>query len=88
MHPDILIEVVLWMVGGLLAALVTLIGWGIGAAQKKVDAIATQLEKINETLGSIERDLRGELAGLDRRVSQIQVAIKSLHPNFRGLDSQ
>lgn len=80
------ITVFLWIVGGLLSVLVLVVGWGVNQTQKKVEDIATKLGAINNTLIGIERDLRGELAGLDRRVSQIHTAMRSLHPDYRGLD--
>jgi hypothetical protein len=76
----------LWIIGGLLSTLVMIIGWGVSQMQKKVDSITIQLERMNSTLIGIERDLRGELAGLDRRVSQLQTAMKSLHPEYHGID--
>ena len=81
-------SIVLWMIGGLLGVLAAMFAWGVSQMQSKVDGVAKQLEKINATLIGIERDMRGELAGLDRRVSQLQIAIRSLHPEYHGLDSQ
>lgn len=80
------LSMALWIIGGLLSTLVLIIGWGVSQMQSKVDNIGTQLSRMNETLVGIERDLRGELAGLDRRVSQLHIAIKSLHPDYNGLD--
>ena len=88
MSPDVIAEIVLWTVGGLLTALMTLVAWGLSQMYQRVGDIADKLEMINSTLAGIEKDLRGELAGLDRRVSQLHTAIKSLHPEYHGLDGQ
>lgn len=50
---------------GLCATIAALIGW-IGSR------INVRLEKIGDTLAAIERDLRGELYGLDRRVTRLE----------------
>ena len=54
--------------GGLLAILILVLGW-IGTR------IHARLDEINKTLGSIERDLRGELTNLDRRVTKVEAHI-------------
>lgn len=38
----------------------------------KFDALTNEVKKGNETLNSIERDIRKEVGGLDRRVAQIE----------------
>ena len=50
---------------GLCTTIAALIGW-IGSR------INVRLEKIGDTLAAIERDLRGELYGLDRRVTRLE----------------
>ena len=50
---------------GLCATIAALIGW-IGSR------INVRLEKIGDTLAAIERDLRGELYGLDRRITRLE----------------
>lgn len=80
------LHMVMWIIGGLLSLLVLVVSWGVNQVQKKVEDIATKLGDINDTIGSIERDLRGNMAGLDRRVGQLQIALKSLHPEYHGLD--
>ena len=82
------IQIFLWVVGGLLSVLVMVVSWGVNLTQKKVEGIAEKLGEINLTLAGIERDLRGELAGLDRRVGQLQTAMRSLHPEYHALDGQ
>lgn len=53
------------LISGLLALLCVLIGW-IG------NRIHRRLDEISQTLVKIERDLRSELAGLDRRVTRLE----------------
>ena len=50
---------------GLCTTIAALIGW-IGSR------INVRLEKIGDTLAAIERDLRGELYGLDRRITRLE----------------
>ena len=88
MTPEMTLELVMWIIGGLLTTLIAVISWGVHSAQSKIASIADQLDRINVTLGSIERDLRGELAGLDRRVSILHTAMRSLHPEYKGLGEQ
>ncbi len=49
----------------LFVLLVATLGW-IG------NRVHAKLDEINNTLSSIERDLRKDLAGLDRRVSRLE----------------
>lgn len=57
---------------GLTATLATLVGW-IGSR------INVRLEKIADTLSAIERDLRGELFGLDRRITKLEAYHDETH---------
>jgi hypothetical protein len=88
MFQDAEITIILWVLGGLLCVIAALLAWGVHQMQNQVAEISERLSQINRTLGGIERDLRGELAGLDRRVSQLYTAVRSLHPDYHGLDGQ
>jgi hypothetical protein len=61
-----LIRGLLWAIGGLLGCLVLVIGW-IGAR------IHARLDSISQSLAAIERDLRSDLAVLDRRITLCEV---------------
>lgn len=63
--PSEISPVVMNFISALLALLCALIGW-IG------NRIHTRLDEISQTLVKIERDLRTELAGLDRRVTRLE----------------
>lgn len=64
------------LVGGLLALLILVLGW-IGMR------IHARLDEINQTLGSIERDLRGELTTLDRRITKVEAHIDNCPGNLQ-----
>ncbi len=53
------------VIGGLISVLIMIIGWS-------ANQINTRLTDINETLNSIERDLRKELHAIDSRLSVVE----------------
>jgi len=59
------LQLLLPIIGGLLGLLIIIIGW-IG------NKIHDRLDQINITLCGIERDLRCDLACLDRRITIIE----------------
>lgn len=65
-----LIKLLLGAVSGLLALLVVVVGW-IGAR------IHGRLDAISNSLSKIERDLRGDLALLDRRVTRAETLLEA-----------
>lgn len=69
-----LIGTLIQLIGGLIALLILVLGW-IGMR------IHARLDEINKTLGSIERDLRGELTNLDRRVTKVEAHIETCPGN-------
>lgn len=63
------IRVLLGVSGGLIGILTVVIGW-IGTR------IHARLDAISKSLTAIERDLRGDLSSLDRRVVKLEVESK------------
>jgi hypothetical protein len=61
-----IIKIFLTVTGGLLMLLTSVVGW-IGIR------IHARLDSISKSLASIERDLRGDLSNLDRRVVALEV---------------
>lgn len=53
------------VIGGLISVLIMIIGWS-------ANQINTRLTDINNTLNSIERDLRKELHAIDSRLSVVE----------------
>jgi hypothetical protein len=67
-------------IGGLIGLLTIVIGW-IGTR------IHTRLDDISKSLSGIEKDLRGDLSNLDRRVVAIETRHEiegtGLHPSHK-----
>lgn len=63
-----IVNVLVTVIGGLLVVLISVIGW-IG------NRIHNRLDSISLSLSSIEKDLRGELTHLDRRISKIEIEL-------------
>ena len=57
------------VIGGLMSVLIMIIGWS-------ANQINTRLTDINETLISIERDIRKELSAIESRLSVVESRIK------------
>lgn len=66
-----LIKILLTIIGSLLGTIAVIISW-IGLK------IYNRLEVIENSLSSIEKDLRGELTNLDRRVSKVETRLEVL----------
>ncbi|MGL4477375.1 MAG: hypothetical protein ACRCVK_03920 [Aeromonas veronii] len=60
----------------LVGLLVAVLGWIGARVQSKLDelnhTVAERFDETNRTLASIERDLRGDLTNLDRRVTRLE----------------
>jgi len=65
-----LIKILLGAIGSLLGLLVVVVGW-IGAR------IHNRLDSISGSLSKIERDLRGDLAQLDRRITRTETLLET-----------
>jgi len=65
--------------GGCLTILICLLGWIGSRVHSKIDDLTSTvnsgMKEMNTTLVSIEKDLRGELVKLDRRVSKMEDTI-------------
>lgn len=66
-------------ISALLAALVTVLGWVGSQVKSELKALGAEMKTTNATLANIERDLRGELARLDRRVSLVEARCDTTH---------
>jgi hypothetical protein len=53
------------VIGGLISVLIMIIGWG-------ANQLNSRLTDINETLISIERDIRKELSAIESRLSVVE----------------
>jgi hypothetical protein len=76
MSDSYLINLILPVISGLMATLILIIGW-IG------NRIHTRLDEISKTLGTIERDLREDLADLDRRLTILEATCQYRIDNVR-----
>lgn len=77
-------------ISALVAAIVGILAW-VGTQLKQelrdlkndirreLAGMAEQMGATNAALASIERDLRGQLAGLDRRVVQVEARCSAQH---------
>jgi hypothetical protein len=57
------------VIGGLISVLIMIIGWS-------ANQLNSRLTDINETLISIERDIRKELSAIESRLSVVESRIK------------
>jgi len=64
-----ILHTLLYVIGGLVALLGAVIGWIGTRIHSRLDSIATSLQ-------AIEKDLRGDLTNLDRRVVKLEVKMK------------
>ena len=70
------IEILQVIISTLFFLLVAVLGWIGSRVHDRLDNLTemlnTKLGDMNDKLAGIERDLRGELVGLDRRVSHLE----------------
>ena len=62
-------SVLMPVIGGLISVLIMIIGWS-------ANQLNSRLTDINETLISIERDIRKELSAIESRLSVVESRIK------------
>lgn len=58
--------------GALLASLVAVVAWVGLQIKAEIKDMGKKVEIISQTLSTIEKDLRGELGHLDRRIAVIE----------------
>ena len=78
-HSQELVSLLAWGIlagGGLFLALFR---WIAGRIEKKLESIESAIDRTNTTLGAIEKDMRKDLAGLDRRVTRIESVCVTRH---------
>lgn len=101
-HAGEVINLLLFMVlatGGTLIGLLVWVGQRLqskvdelpGVIERKLDDLHRQVmadtRSLGDTLAKIERDLRGELTYLDRRVTRIEKFQILAHPTIASLDT-
>lgn len=78
-HAQEIANLLIWVVAGGGSAFLAVLGWIGKQLHAELRGIKSQIEKTNETLASIERDLRNELAALDRRVTHVEARCVTWH---------
>ena len=89
-HAEEVINLLLWFIGIGGVAFLALAKWSAGQLMSKLEAIESAIKQTNTTLGTIEGDLRSEVAGLerrheekfvshDRRIGKIEAACQHYH---------
>ena len=77
MGAEVYETTLLSIVGTLFFLLIAVLAWIGSRVHTKIDALTLTLGNglggVNEKLGSIERDLRDELANLDRRITRVEI---------------
>lgn len=66
-------------VGALLGALTGVLAWVGAQINARLTSLGVEMRATNETLGKIEKDLRGELTRLDRRVTRVEARCNVQH---------
>jgi len=75
------------IIGGLLATLCSVLAWVGASMNKRLSELTDAVGATNTTLNKIERDLRGELSRLDRRVTLVEARCGIIHGRDRESDS-
>jgi len=98
-HTQDIIPLLLWMIVGTGGALLTLLVWIGKRTDKKIeeipknvsiqvakvhDEIVKQMETMNETHKGLERDVRDQITGIDRRLVRVEVRCDMQH--MRGVE--
>lgn len=71
-HDAALLPYIVAVLSAVFAMLLGALSWIGSQITRRLDTLTTAVGVTNSTLSNIERDLRGELARLDRRVSVIE----------------
>jgi len=75
MPVDVLLAIatlLLSVIGGLIAFIVSRFVRNIGEVKTELKEIVKQLRDMNESLHTIDRDLREKINGVDRRLIQVE----------------
>jgi len=75
MIAEALLPYFIGAIGALIGLLVTVLAWAANRITGELKSLGDEMRATNHTLTNIERDLRGELARLDRRVSLVEAAV-------------
>lgn len=88
MNAETLLPYAIGAVGALLAVLAAVLGWVGTQINDRLSNLADEMKLTNQTLTKIERDLRGELSRLDRRVTRVEARCDIEHGGTadRGAD--
>ena len=74
------------MISVLCGCLVGVIGWAGSQIKQQIKDLGDKMEVTNTTLTKIERDLRGELSSLDRRITRVESKCENMHNGGKGQD--
>ena len=81
MTAEALIPYTIGLLGSLIGLLCTVLAWVGVQIKTELKDLGHEMKQTNRTLTAIEKDLRGELAGLDRRVSLVEAKCQVIHGN-------
>lgn len=79
MTDAILLPYAFTVIGALLALLCSVLGWVGLSMNRRLHELTKEVAGTNVTLNKIERDLRGELSRLDRRVTRVEATCQIQH---------
>jgi sensor domain CHASE-containing protein len=86
MGADAILPYLVTAVGALLGLLCTILAWVGIQIKAEIRDLGKEMRLTNITLTKIEKDLRGELAGLDRRVSLVEANCSKVVKHFGHSD--
>ncbi len=72
------------LISVLFGCLVGVIGWAGSQIKQQIKDLGDKMEVTNSTLTKIERDLRGELTNLDRRITRVESKCENMHNGGGG----
>jgi hypothetical protein len=79
MTAETLLPYAIGAVGALLGVLAAVLGWVGTQINARLGGLTEEMKATNSTLTKIERDLRGELSRLDRRVTRVEARCDLTH---------
>lgn len=74
MTAEALLPYFIGAIGALIGLLISVLAWAATRITGELKSLGIEMKATNQTLTNIEKDLRGELARLDRRVSLVEAA--------------